>query len=165
MAKKTVIGLTLVVGVLALAAVALAGPGYGYGRGYHMGYGNGHGPGYMMGQGYGYGPAACQGYGPGAAYGPGAGYGPAVSDKFYEETAELRNNLQTKQNELWTELSKENVDANKAKALQADVNTLRNELSQKRLAADLEFRKNNPDVRPYGYGRGAGRGGGSGYCW
>jgi zinc resistance-associated protein len=162
MTKKTVIGLTVVIGVLALAAVALAGPGWGGGRGQHMAYGGG---GYSQG----YGPGNCQGYGSRAGYGPGyhkgSGYGPMVDSKFYEETAELRNNIQTKRNELWTELSKENVDAEKAKALQAELNTLRNEMSQKRLAAGLEFRKNNPDVRPYGHGRGPGRGAGPGYCW
>ncbi|MEW6262039.1 MAG: periplasmic heavy metal sensor [Thermodesulfobacteriota bacterium] len=139
MTKKVTLVAVLVLAVAALAATALA-----------------QGPGYGRGMGYGYGQHMMAGYG--------SGWGPGGADgKFYEETIKLRGELQQKHEELRVLLSKPEVDEAKAKALNAEINKLRNDLSQKRLEAMLEFKKKNPDWNP-GYGMGPGRmsGGGMG---
>jgi len=133
MTKKTMIALIVAVGLLVAGAVVFAqGSGYGGWGGRGM-----MGPG-MMGA------------------GPGWGYG--LDNKFYQDTAKLRNDLYQKHLELNGVLAAPKADEAKAKALQADINKLQNELSDKRLAATLEFRKNNPDAVPQGYGPGWGQG-------
>ena len=158
MRKKILLSLTLAVGVLIIGAVALAhGPDFGRGNGvgsgmtgYGMSRGMGYGMGnHMMGTHMGYGQEWTSG-------------GPWK--KFDEETASLRNEIYQKRIELGNLLAASEVDITGAKALQAEINKLQNELSEKRLTAELEFRKNNPDWRPdaqYGYGMGRG----SELCW
>ena len=172
MTKKITLSLALAVGVLVIGAVALAhGPDYGRGNGMGSGmsgYGMGRG---MMGSG-------MSGYGMGRGMGSGMmdrgmgnhmmgshmSYGPGwTSDgtwkKFDEETANLRNDIYQKRIELRNLLSASEVDITKAKVLQAEINKLQNELSEKRLTAELEFRKNNPNWRPDAqYSQGSGQG-------
>ena len=148
MRKRTILTVALAVGLMVMATAAYAqGPGYGRG----MGYGGG---GWHMGQ------------------GGGPGYGPAGfpgDDKFFEETAELRANLRVKTAELDAVMAAKEIDEAKAKALVGEINDIRGQLSQKRLEAEIDFRKNNPDAyRQYASGRGRGPGGGGygpGYCW
>lgn len=152
MKRKIILSLTLAVGVLVIGAVALAhGPDYG--RGYGTGSGN---YGYGMGRGMGHG---MSGYGMGRGMGNHMmgghmGYGPEWTTdgpwkKFDEETANLSNGIYQKRVELRNLLNASEVDIAKAKTLQAEINKLQNELSEKRLTAELEFRKDNPNWRPY----------------
>jgi UDP-glucose 6-dehydrogenase len=109
---------------------------------------------------YAYGP----GYGRGCGgYGQGFGQGGA-DDKFRQDNAQLLADLYQKNLEMRALWAAAQVDEGKAKALQAEINKLQNDLAEKRLAAELEFRKNNPDLRP-GFGPGYGRGNGPGNCW
>jgi len=143
MTKKGLVSIALVLGLIVVATAALAhGPGYG------RGYGK-TGPGYGM---------------TGPSYGRWNMPGANVDSKYFEETAELRNELYRKHQELNAVLAAPEVDQAKAKSLQSEINTLRGQLSEKRLAADLKFRKNNPNYRP-GYGRRGGPAYGPGYCW
>jgi Spy/CpxP family protein refolding chaperone len=142
-----------IIGVLGLAAVMAApvmAQGPGWGRGDRM--------------------AGYWGGGPGNGWNYGAGYGNLTDEqrtqldnlykKFYDNTADTRNQLWSKRGELYTLLNSSNPDPAKAKALQKDINDLRAKLAQDRLALDLEVQKINPDARygasgPWaGYGRG-----------
>lgn len=135
MTRKTMVALIVAVGLMVAGATAFAyGPGGWGGRGPA-------GPG-MMGA------------------GPGWGYG--LDNKFYQDTAKLRNDLYQKHLELNGVLAAPKVDEAKAKALQTEINKLRSEMSDKTLAAQLEFRKNNPDAVAQGYGPGGGPGWGRG---
>ena len=136
MTRKTMVALIVAVGLMVAGATVFAyGPGGGWGGRGMMGQG-------MMGA------------------GPGWGYG--LDNKFYQDTAKLRNDLYQKRLELNGVLAAPKVDEAKAKALQTEVNKLRSEMSDKTLAAQLEFRKNNPDAAAQGYGPGAGQGWGRG---
>ena len=151
MKKKIMLSLILAAGVLVIGAVALAhGPNYerGYGMGSGMsGYGMGRDMGsHMMGN--------HMGYGNGSGWNTGGPWGQPD-----EETANLMNGIYQKRIELRNLLNTSEVDIVKAKALQAEINKLENELSEKRLAAELKFRKDNPNWRPdtqYSQGRGNG---------
>ncbi|EFK06080.1 conserved hypothetical protein [delta proteobacterium NaphS2] len=98
-----------------------------------------------------------------------------LDQKFFNETATLRNNIWTKQNEMSILLNGENPDPAKLQALQKEINGLKNQMAEKRLEYRLETNKvapNNTYSRGYGrgYGRGmmgyGGRGGyGPGGCW
>ncbi len=142
MNRKSLIAILTVVAVLSLGAVAFAqGPGYGRGGGYGMmddgAYGRG--PGMMSKQGY----------------GRGAGFG--QNYPVDEATAKIMDELFQKRAELNAVLAAPKVDEAKATALHAEIIKLRNGLAEKRFASMLEFRKNNPDVRP-GYASGYGCG-------
>jgi zinc resistance-associated protein len=102
-------------------------------------------------------------------YGPGAGnlteeqrtQLDTLNKKFFDETAQLRNEMWTKSSELRALLNSPNPDADKARALQKEITGLRAQLAEKRLDLELEERKIAPDAR---YGSGYGRGGyGKGY--
>ena len=105
-----------------------------------------------------------------------------LSQKFYDDTAQLKNEIWAKSAELNTLLNSSNPDADKAKALQKEISELRSKFAQARITFELETRKINPDQqfgRGYGkgYGRHKGRGGpgmgygqqmggyGPGACW
>ena len=82
---------------------------------------------------------------------------------FFEDTRELRENLNQKELELRSEMAKQDPDVNKAVALQKEVSELEGQLSQKRVEQRLKMQKENPDLfadRGYGMGRGYGKGGG-----
>ncbi len=100
----------------------------------------------------------------------------ALDRKFYAETANLRDEIRTKSDELNALLNSPNPDLEKAKALQKEIGDLRTALGAKRLSYELEARKINPDLRfgrAYGrgyYGRhmegyGPGMGPGMGFGW
>ena len=182
--KKTLVISAIV--FLSGAALAFAHGGYGRGGdwdgygGHMMGWGGGH----MMD----YGPGPMMGYGPGSGYGPGPmmrgdGYGPhmrgygygngpniskedaakldAAREKFYNETKDLREQIENKRIDLRQELNKENPDSSKAATLQKELSKLESEFDQKALTHRLEMRKLLPDdVRGPRYGRGYGGG-----CW
>jgi zinc resistance-associated protein len=83
--------------------------------------------------------------------------------KFYDDTAQLRNEMWSKSRELRALLDSPNPDADKARALQKEITGLRSQLAEKRLDFELEERKIAPDARHgYGYGRGYGKGSGKG---
>jgi len=81
---------------------------------------------------------------------------------FFEETRNLRENLYQKELELRSELAKEDLDAQKAAGLQAEISGLTAQLDQKRIDHRIKLQKDNPEFfagRGYGKGgRGMGRG-------
>ena len=153
--------LITITGILVLTAI-IAYPVFAWGPrwgGMHGGMGYwGHGPGYCW-------------RGP-AAYGNLTPEQQTKLDKlqqdFYNETAKLRSELWAKQRELNALLSSPNPDDQRIRQLQAQINDLRDQLSQKRLDFELEARKIVPNTAvPYGGpGYGMHRGvPGPGYCW
>lgn len=145
------IGILVLVGAIAVPVLA-HGPGWG--RGPHMGWGGGPGQGYC------------------GDYGPGAGnlteeqrtQLDTLNKKFFDETAQLRNEMWTKSSGLSALLNSPNPDADKARALQKEITGLRAQLAEKRLDLELEERKIAPDARyGSGYGRGYGKGYGKGH--
>ena len=145
------LGILVLVGAIAVPVLA-HGPGWG--KGHHMGWSGGPGYGYC------------------GDYGPGTGniteeqrtQLDTLNKKFYDETAQLRNEMWTKSRELSALLNSANPDAEKARALQKEITGLRAQLAEKRLDFELEERKIAPDTRHgSGYGRGYGQGYGRGY--
>jgi len=154
----TVLGIVLLVGVMSYPVFA-RGPGWGYGGG----------------------PGNCwqnQG-GQTALTQEQQNNLNALDQKFFNETASLRNNIWSKQNEMSILLNGENPDSAKLQALQKEITTLKGQMAEKQLEYRLEAQKIAPDntvSRGYGMGRGGygmgrggyggGRGGyGPGSCW
>jgi len=138
---KKVLAVTAVLTVLTLGAVAFAhGPGWGYG---HM-MGPGYGP--MMGPGYGYGPGACGG--PAACFGT-----DEESQKFFEETADLRKELHEKRFEYMETLRTPGADRKKLAGLEKEIRELQEKI----------WEKAPRGVYGMGYGMGRGFRGGAGY--
>ena len=134
----------LLVGALAVPAVAWS---YGWGRGGHM-----------MGP---------WGRAPGHGWGYERGYGDITKEqrsqleeldrKFYDETANLRNEIRTRSAEFDSLLRRPDPDLEKVKALQRELSDLRAKVDEKHLTYELEVRKINPELRSSeGYGRGHG---------
>jgi zinc resistance-associated protein len=152
--KKTlaVAGIILLVAAIAVPVFAY-GPGWGRGR--HM-------QGYWQG-----GPGAWAQYS--GAYANLSEKQRAELDtlnqKFYEDTAPLRDQEWAKRAELNTLLSTSNPDAEKAKALQQQISDLRAKMAQARLDHELEVRKVDPNAARFGIGPGRGweYGPGAGY--
>ena len=145
--KKIVI--TLAIGLL---TTTLAMPVFARGRGWGMG-------GHMMGN-RGGGPGSC------GQYERRYGYQDPESrsrqdqrdEAFYNDTAEIQNQIRTKSAELDDLLNSPNPDLEKARSLQKDINELQAKMDEKRLNYELEERKRNPEARSdRGYGRGYGR--------
>lgn len=138
------LGVALLVGVVAIPVLA-HGPGWGRGH---------HGMGYWRG-----GPGSCWDYGKGKD---------SLSDeqrtqlenldkKFYDEVAQVREDIWSKSAELDRLLNSTNPDKDKARALQKEISGLKAKMAQERLSYELEARKINPDARyGMGYGRGYG---------
>ncbi len=146
---KRLIVLSAILVLVGAIAVPVLAHGPGWGKGPRMGWGGGPGYGYC------------------GDYGPGAGNLTeeqrtkldTLNKKFYDETAQLRNEMWTKSRELSALLDSANPDADKARALQKEISDLRSQLAEKRLNFELEERKIAPGARyGYGYGRGHGRG-------
>ena len=150
--KKLVI--TLAIGLLITAlAIPVFARGRGWGRGGHMG-------GFWGG-----GPGSCGQYD--------RGYGSQNPEErtrqdlrgegFYNDTAEIRNQIRTKSAELDAVLNSPNPDPEKAKSLQKDISELQAKMDEKRLSYELEARKGAPKGSyGGGYDRGYGRGYGPG---
>lgn len=92
--------------------------------------------------------------------------------KFYNETANLRNEIWAKSVELNSLLNSADPDPEKAKALQKELGKLRTKMDEKRLTYELEARNIIPESRSSGsYDRGyshhmGGFGHGMDYgCW
>ena len=137
----TVLGIVLLVGVMAYPVFA-------------RGWGYGGGPGYCW-QGQGGQTALTQEQ---------QSKLNSLDQKFFDETASLRNNIWSKQNEMSVLLNGENPDPAKLQALQKEINVLKNQMAEKRLEYRLETRKVAPDnTYGRGYGRGMGYGGRGGY--
>ncbi len=137
--------------------------GYGYG-GHMMGYGPGGGgygmgPGMMgYGGGYGQGPGAQGYYGcPGYGYGQGNGYGygnltqeqrqqlQASQQKFFNDTRDLREQIQNKRQALGEAMAQPNPDESKVTQLQKDLSKLESDFDQKAVRHQVEIRKILPD--------------------
>ena len=147
-----VIIVVAIIGIIGYAATAFAGGGRGWGGGYCGGPGSGW---------------AQRGY-------AGPDYQGNLSDEeiaklnekrqaFFEETSDLRENLNQKKLELRAELAKKDPDAKKAVDLQKEISELKGELDQKRIVQRIKMKKENPEMfsgRGYGFGgRGKGYGG------
>ena len=107
----------------------------------------------------------------------GPGYGPGYGDlskedynkleasreKFFDQTRELRSELNEKHNAMQREMAQENPDKSKITSLQRDISRLRSEFDAKALDYELEVRKIMPESARHpnyagGYRRGiAGR--------
>ena len=89
-------------------------------------------------------------------------------EAFFNETRELRADLNEKERELQNELVKDELDASKASGLQKEISELRAQLDQKRIDHMVEMRKLNPKAgrgfmagnAMMGYGSSRG-----GNCW
>ena len=150
--KKTLAVAGIILLVVAIAVPVLAhGPGWGRGR--HM-------QGYWQG-----GQGGCPQYGPGYANLTEEQRAElnTLHQKFYDETAPIRNEVWAKRAELNTLLNTSNPDAEKAKALQQEISDLKAKMAQARLDFALEARKVDPNAR-IGMGPGRGRVYGKGYC-
>lgn len=174
LSKRTQKGI-IISAVILMATVAVAfAHGFGYG-GPMMGYGSGYG-GNMMGYGgYQMGPGMMGygGYGGNMmGYGAGSdrGYGPNLSseeiakldaarEKFFNDTSDLRNQIEEKRLNLGNEIDKANPDATKVAELQKELSKLDSEFDQKSVQFQLEVRKLLPEKDlGSGYGRGFGNG-------
>ena len=158
----TILGAVVLAGAVVLVAaiaIPVLADGPGCGRGHHM-------MGYWEG-----GPDYCRQHG--------RGYDRLTDEqrsqldklyqKFYDETAQLRDEIRAKSEELNTLLSSPNPDAEKAKSLQKEISDLRAKIAQSQINLRLEERKIAPKAY---YGRRHGRGYGhhmGGYgphgCW
>ncbi len=129
----TILGVMVLAGVL-VAPVFAWGPGWGWGH-HMMGYW-GSDPGYV------------------------GGYGNLTSEqrnqlnaldrKFYDQTADLRNQIWTKSSEVDSILNTANPDLEKAKALQKEISELRARLDEENLNYQLEARKIAPQEQSRG---------------
>ena len=89
-------------------------------------------------------------------------------EAFFNETRELRADLNEKERELQNELVKDELDASKASGLQKEISELQAQLDQKRIDHMVEMRKLNPKAgrgfmaggSMMGYGSSRG-----GNCW
>ncbi len=140
----TVLGILIVAGVIALPVLA-DGPGWGMGN--HM---MGHG-----GRGHGYSGHYDMGYGDLTR--EQSKNQDQFDRKFYNETADLRDEIGAKSAELDKLLNSPDTDTEKIRALQKEISDLRAGIDEKRLDFELEARKANPDAR-YGMGYGMGSG-------
>jgi zinc resistance-associated protein len=154
----------LIKGIVVAAAVFILG----YGANAFAGWGRG--PGY----------GGCGG--PGSRWG-GAGYGDASMSaeqykqldeerrSFFENTADLRQEIYQKDLDLRSELAKAEPDAAKASRLQKELSQLEADLEQKRFDHMMAVRKINPEAgRGYGWGGRGGYGNCPGFnggqrCW
>ena len=154
MKRKHIYSMLIITAILIFtgAGIGLAHDGWG-GRGSMMGYG-----GHMMGNGghmmdYG---DHMRGYG-GQMMGPGYGscYGDlskedyskleAAREEFFDQTRDLRRELDEKRYAMENELTKETPDRDKVKALQSDISKLRSEWDAKALEHRLEVREMMPE--------------------
>ena len=157
------------------AILLLAGAGTVWAHGGYgpmMGYG-GYG-GHMMGYGGGYDP--MMGYGGYGGHMMGPGYGPAYGNlsqdqynkldnarqKFYDQTQDLRDEMDQKNYAIQEELNKPNPDRAQLESLQKELSALRAQYDKYALDYNLAVRKIVPDAaRGPAYGNGC-RGG---YGW
>ncbi len=157
---KTTLAGVAVIAVLGFVGFAFAHGGSGYG-GNQMGYGN-----HMGGMGYG----PHMGYGDSNRYAGLTDEQAAEIEKaresFLSTTNELRNNIYQKGLELRSELSKQDLDTDKLKAIQKELSELEGSFDQKRLDYELEVSKVAPEARRGYGGRMMGMGPGyGGNCW
>ena len=103
--------------------------------------------------------AFAQGPGSFYVYGGGGMLGYGNNGAYNERTARIAKELHKKQLELQAVLSARRVNKARARALNAEINKLQNQLSNANLAANLKFRENKPNPSSrYGYGNGYGNG-------
>ncbi|MDY6824501.1 MAG: periplasmic heavy metal sensor [Thermodesulfobacteriota bacterium] len=149
--------LTSTIGIILLIA-AVAVPVLAWGPGNHMmGYG---------GWGNDYGRSNSQALTPGQQ-----DRLETLDRQFYDETRELRTQLQAQYTALDTELNKTDPDIAEIRAIQKDISRLRATLDEKSVEYEVEAGKIVPEARsrklgfhhmgPYNRGSGYG----PGYCW
>ena len=151
--------------VFLLAAIAY--PVFGHGPGW------GRGGRHMMGQGGGTGHRSHSGGDYETLTEEQRGQLDKLSQKFYDETAEVRSEIWAKSAALNTLLNTSDPDTEKVKALQKEISDLRAKIAQERINLELEERKITPEPEArigrghgmVGYGRHmmSGHGPGMGY--
>ncbi len=164
MKKAAIISSAVVIVVLAALPVLAKGPGGG--------------------QGYGMGPGQ-RGFGPGAVQGMSEEKAQALQEarqKFFTETQDLRNQIQLKRAELRALFLNPETKEADLLAKNKELQTFRNQMSEKRLVHRIEMKKQFPELGAgfgrgfgmgpdndwhHGRGRGQARGAGfgGGYCW
>jgi len=91
-----------------------------------------------------------------------------LHQKFYDETAQTKNDLWAKRGQMRTLMNTSNPDETQVMALQKEIHDLKGKVAEARIKYQLEARKINPDARlgwghdKGGYGRHM-KGGGPGY--
>jgi len=81
-----------------------------------------------------------------------------LEQKFYDDTAKIRDEIWNKNRELDVLMNSSNPDPKRIKGVQKEINDLRAKLDQERLDFDLEARKIAPrDSYGRGFSRGYGR--------
>jgi len=71
----------------------------------------------------------------------------ALYQKHFEETLPMRNEIRAKRAEMRALLLAENLDEEKARAVQKEIQGIRTDLADKRLDLMLELRKIDPNLR------------------
>ncbi|MGD8775885.1 MAG: periplasmic heavy metal sensor [Syntrophobacterales bacterium] len=82
-----------------------------------------------------------------------------LEQKFYNDTAQLRDQIWSKTEELNTLLNSADPDVKKVKSLQKEITDLRAKMDRQRLDFELEARKIAPNGGYYGRGYSRGYGG------
>lgn len=172
MIKKSVIAVSLVLALVLASSLAFAHGSGRSGGGWDRGQGSGHmyERGGMRGHMSGYGRGHMDGYGRGHMGGGWSNFDQNdPRSKVFQETAKERNEIQRKHLELKSLWLAEELDEAKIKAVQAEINELRNGLSNRMMGVMIEFKKTNPDWQPHrggfgGGGRGRMGGGYGGGC-
>ncbi len=145
--------------ILAGTGIAWAHDGWGWRGGHTRGYG-----GHMMDN-----ERHMRGYG---GHMMGLGYADLSKEdynkletsreKFFDQTRDLRSELNEKHNAIHREMTKENPDRSKITSLQKDISRLRSEFDAKALDYELEVREMMPaSARQSSYAGGYRRS----YCW
>lgn len=144
------------------AIILLAGAAIVFANGWH-GYG-GHMRGYAMNDcGAGYGMHAGmmgRGAGPANLSAEDAAKLQQARQKFFDDTRQLRDQIDEKRDAMQDEMAKQQPDAAKVSQLQKDLSALQGEFDQKAVAHRLEVRQILPEQA---WGRGGGRGHGPGW--
>jgi Spy/CpxP family protein refolding chaperone len=82
-----------------------------------------------------------------------------IQETFYNNTSDIRQALKEKNLELRLILTKENIDAKKAKAVQKEISVLQGKFAEKRVDYMIKLKKIAPEIN-MGYGH---KMGGKGY--
>ncbi|MCP3926328.1 MAG: periplasmic heavy metal sensor [Desulfobacterales bacterium] len=155
--KTTLSKVLIVTAIVFVGAYAYAG----WGNGHHRGWGNSNG--YHMGGGGNY---ECPNFAGGNGRLSDAEYNKlkTLKENFYNDTKDIREDLNEKSAALSKEFNAENPDKGIIKSLQKEISALSAKFDQKAIEFKLEAKKINPTMGTGRGHRGRGPGNGTG-CW